>query len=290
MDIEISTLEQYSTEFINWVLVYGGKALMAIILLIVGRWVARGVTNFASRQMKARGVESTIASFIHNMAYAALMAFVIIAAMAQIGIQTASFIAVIGAAGLAVGLALQGSLSNFAAGVLLIIFKPFKAGDFIEAGGASGIVEEISIFTTLMRSVDNKSIVIPNASILGGNIVNYSAKPTRRIDLVVGVSYEANLAHVKLVLKDIVSSDERILTDVETVIGVDTLADSSVNLVVRPWVNSADYWAVYFDLNERIKTRFDGEGIGIPYPQMDLHMVSMPSNLKSSAAEKALIS
>ena len=228
--------------------------------------------------MNKGGSDPILISFTTNMLYAALLAFVIIAALGQLGIQTTSFIAILGAAGLAVGLALQGSLANFAAGVLMIIFRPFKQGDFIEGAGVSGIIEEVHIFNTIMRTGDNKTIIIPNGSLMSGNIVNYSTKPTRRLDLVIGIGYDDDIKKAKQVLEDLMASEERILKDPAPTIGLLELADRSVNFAVRPWVNSADYWGVHFDLLERIKLRFDDEGISIPYPQQDIHLHNSPAD------------
>jgi small conductance mechanosensitive channel len=200
------------------------------------------------------------------------MAFVIIAAVGKLGVQTASFVAVIGAAGLAVGLALQGSLANFAAGVLMVIFKPFKVGDFIEAGGSTGVVEEIGIFTTELKSPDNKKIIVPNAKVTGDNIINYTAKDKRRVDIVAGVSYSSDLDKVRKVLEEILSGDDRILQEPAPTISVLELANSSVNFAVRPWVKPADYWDVFFAIQEKIKKSFDAEGIAIPFPQHDVHI------------------
>jgi small conductance mechanosensitive channel len=200
------------------------------------------------------------------------MAFIVIAAISRLGVQTASFVAVLGAAGLAVGLALQGSLANFAAGVLMIIFKPFKVGEFISAGGVTGGVEAMGIFTTVLKSPDNKKIIVPNAKITGDSITNFSANDTRRIDMVAGVSYSDDLAKVKQVLEGILSEDERILKDPAPTIGLLEMADSSINFAVRPWVKTADYWDVFFATQEKIKQRFDAEGISIPFPQRDVHL------------------
>jgi small conductance mechanosensitive channel len=234
--------------------------------------------NLVQKIMTKNNVDATLISFVGSMVYFALVTFVIIAALNQLGIQTTSFIAVIGAAGLAIGLALQGSLANFAAGVLLIIFRPFKSGDYIEGGGVAGSVEEIEIFTTKLKTPDNRTIIVPNAKLSGDNITNYSAKETRRVDLVAGVGYGDDLEKVKDVLKQIVSEDPRVLPDPATTIAVSELADNSVNLVVRPWVKTADYWDVYFDLTETIKKRFDAEGISIPFPQRDVHLFSHTSD------------
>lgn len=251
---------------------YGIKLIMAIVIYIVGKWLAVKIADLLERGMAAKKVDSTVARFARNISYYAMFAVVVVAALGQLGVQTTSFVAIIGAAGLAVGLALQGSLANFAAGVLLIMFRPFKAGDFVEAGGAAGVIKEISIFSTIMTTGDNKQIIIANNTIMSGNIVNYSALPERRVDMVVGVSYDADLSLVKKTLQELVDADERILKDPACTIAVAELADSSVNLVLRPWVKSADFWGVKFDLTEAIKVKFDELGIGIPYPQMDLHV------------------
>ncbi len=253
--------------------VYGMKVIAALVILVIGRFVAIGIRRVIIKVMEKQKVDDMLVSFVSSIAYIVLMAFIIVAALDRLGIQTTSFIAILGAAGLAIGLALQGSLANFASGVLMIIFKPFKCGDFIEGGGTSGIVEGISIFTTEMRTGDNKKIIVPNGKIMSDNIINYSAKDTRRIDMTVGVSYNDDLDKVKRVLEDLLASDERILNDPAPTIGVSELGDSSINFVVRPWVNSADYWAVMFDTNKAIKQKFDAEGISIPFPQQDVHLI-----------------
>jgi len=251
---------------------FGLKILAAIAILLVGRWIAKALTNLMRRAMDKANLDSMLARFIGNLTYVALMTFVALAAINQLGVQTTSFIAVIGAAGLAIGLALQGSLANLAAGVLIIIFRPYKVGDYIEGGGVAGTVEEVQIFTTVLKTPDNKTIIVPNAQVMGGTITNYSARTERRIDLVVGVGYDADLDKTRQVLTDILGEDQRILKEPAPLIGVVELADSSVNFVVRPWVSTADYWAVFFDLNERIKKRFDAENITIPFPQRDVHI------------------
>lgn len=242
------------------------------VILFGGIWLAKRIKKYIATIMEKREIDALLASFSSNIIYVALVAFVIIATLGQLGIQTTSFVAIIGAAGLAIGLSLQGSLSNFASGVMIIAFRPFKVGDFIEAGGVSGVVEGIQIFSTQMRTGDNKAIIVPNSNIIGGNITNYSAKDTRRVDLIFGIGYDDDIKKAKEVLAELVNSDERILKDPEPVIAVSELADSSVNFVCRPWVKTADYWGVYFDLTEAVKLRFDKEGISIPYPQQDVHM------------------
>jgi small conductance mechanosensitive channel len=256
----------------EWIVLYGLKVVAAIAILVLGRIAAGIIRGVVRRLLRKSKVEETLVSFFTSGTYVAIMAFVVIAAISRLGVQTASFIAVLGAAGLAVGLALQGSLANFAAGVLLIAFKPFKVGDFITAGGVSGGVEAIGIFTTELKSPDNKKIIIPNAKVTADSIINNSAKDTRRIDMVAGVSYRDDLAKVRTVLEGIMSEDERILKDPTPTIGVLELADSSVNFAVRPWVNKADYWDVFFATQEKIKQRFDAEGISIPFPQQDVYV------------------
>lgn len=251
---------------------YGIKIILAIAIYVIGKKIATWASDLLEKSMIAKDVDKTVSHFTRNIVFYALFAVVVVAALGQLGLQTTSFVAIIGAAGLAIGFALQGSLANFAAGVLLIIFRPFKSGDFIEAGGTSGVVKEISIFSTILTTGDNKLVIISNNSVMGSNIINYSALPERRVDMVVGVSYDADLALVKKTLQELVDADERILKDPAATIAVAELADSSVNLVLRPWVKSADYWGVKFDLTESIKVKFDELEIGIPYPQMDLHV------------------
>ncbi len=256
------------------VLAWGLKVLAAVAIFIVGRWIAKLVRRGVRRMLERAKVESIITGFVSSIAYIALLAFVVVAALGQLGIQTTSFIAILGAAGLAIGLALQGSLANFAAGFLMIIFRPFKVGDFIEGAGVAGVVREIQVFTTTLKTPDNKTIIVPNAKLSGDNIINYSAEANRRVDMTVGVAYDADLAKVKDVLKDIISKDARIHADPAPQVVVAELADSSVNFVVRVWTSTEDYWGVKFDATETIKNRFDAEGIGIPFPQRDIHIVS----------------
>jgi small conductance mechanosensitive channel len=251
---------------------YGLKLLAAIAVFIIGKMIANWVKKLVTRGLKKGGLDQIIIGFTSSIAYIAMMAFVIVAALGQLGIQTTSFIAILGAAGLAIGLALQGSLANFAAGFLMIIFRPFKVGDVIEAAGVTGKVNAIHIFTTTLTTPDNKTIIIPNAKLSGDNIVNYSTQDTRRVDLTVGVAYDADLKEVRGILEDIVSKDSRVLSDPAHQIAVAELADNSVNFVFRMWVKSADYWDVFFETNEIIKNRFDEAGIGIPFPQRDVHL------------------
>jgi small conductance mechanosensitive channel len=270
----VDQVSQLWTQVQDVVAVWGLKVIAALAIFIIGRWIAMMVRRGVRSMMEKSGADPIIIGFVASIAYIGLLAFVVIAALGQLGIQTTSFIAILGAAGLAVGLALQGSLANFAAGFLMIIFRPFKVGDFIEGAGVAGVVEAIQIFTTTLKTGDNKTIIIPNAKLAGDNITNYSAKETRRVDMTVGVAYDANLSKVKNVLIDIIGKESRIHSDPAPQVAVAELADSSVNFVVRVWTNTADYWGVKFDITETIKNRFDEEGIGIPYPQHDIHIVS----------------
>lgn len=252
---------------------YGMRLIIALLILVLGIWVSRLIKRVLRRGMEKRSLDPTLVSFLSSLLYYILVVAVVISAISKLGIETTSFIAVLGAAGLAVGLALQGSLSNFASGVLLVIFRPFKVGDFVEAGGMTGSVDEIGMLMTRMHTPDNKSILIPNTQIMGGHIVNFSAHDMRRLDLVFGISYRDSIETAKRVLTEIVDADSRCLKDPAPTIGVIELGDNSVNLVCRPWVNSADYWPLRFDLMERVKERFDAEGISIPFPQRELHII-----------------
>jgi len=251
---------------------YGLNILAAIAIFFFGKLVASGIRRLIRRIMNRREADTALIGFVSSIVYFGIIAFVIIAALSKLGIQTASFIAVLGAAGLAIGLALQGSLSNFAAGVLMIIFKPFKGGDFVSAGGADGFVEGIGIFTTSIKTIDNKLKIVPNSKIMSDSITNYSAKDTRRVDITAGVSYDDDIDNVKRILLKILQEDDRILKDPKPFIGLLEMAESSVNFTARAWVKSEDYWSVFFDTNESIKRTFDAENITIPYPQLDVHM------------------
>ncbi len=245
---------------------------LALAIFFIGRWLVKQIMKVVERLLRRSRVEEMLINFISSITQVLLLLFVIIASLKQLGIDTTSLIALVGAAGLAIGLSLQDSLKNFAAGVMLIVFKPFREGNFVEAAGVSGIVEHIHIFNTIMRTVDNKEVIIPNGAIYSDVIVNYSARDKRRVDMVFGIGYDDDLRKAKQVLEEIIAADERVLKDPEPVIAVSELGDSSVNFVVRPWVNSADYWAVLWDTTEAVKLRFDAEGISIPYPQMDVHL------------------
>lgn len=251
---------------------YGLAIIGALATLIIGIWISKRLANVTNTLLLKRNVDETLTKFLTSLIKIALITFVIISAVDQIGVKTTSFVAIIGAAGLAVGFALQGSLSNFASGVMLIIFKPIKVGDYIEAGGVAGSVEVIGIFVTTLVTPDNKVIFVPNSNITGGNIINYSAKDKRRVDMVFGIGYSDDIDKAKKTIEEVLNSDTRILKEPAPQIVVSELADSSVNFNVRPWVNSADYWGVYFDTTEAIKKKFDEQNISIPFPQRDVHM------------------
>ena len=274
---EITTFYQENHEV---VLGYLLQLVAAIVIFYVGRFVAKGVSRLLERGLLARAVDKAVVAFLVSIVYAIILIATILMALSQLGVQTTAFIAILGAAGLAIGLALQGSLANFASGILIILFRPFKSGDFIDGGGVSGTVEKIEIFQTQMKTPDNKRVIVPNAQITSNPITNYSAEPIRRVDLVIGISYDADLLLAKKLLEDILKNDERVLAEPEFSIKVGALADSSVNLNVRPWVNSADYWGVYWDTLEKVKLTFDANDIGIPFPQMDVHLFKDQADTK----------
>ena len=256
---------QYGTE-------YGLNLIGAIAIFVFGKWIARRVTTVIRKLMEKGQVDATLVRFAENLIYIILMIVVILAALNTLGVQTTSFVAILGAAGLAIGLALQGTLGNVGSGVLLIMFRPFKVGDVVSAGGETGSVEAISLFATTLKTPDNKVIIIPNSAVTGGNITNFSAKETRRVDMVFGIGYDDDLKLAKATLEEIVTADERVLKDPAPFIAVSELADSSVNFVVRVWVSSGDYWGVHFDTIEKVKLTFDEKGISIPYPQVAMHL------------------
>jgi small conductance mechanosensitive channel len=251
---------------------YGFKILAAVVILIFGRIAVGILTRVVQRLMIRHKADATLTKFVVSLTKIALMTFVVIAAIRALGVETTSFVAVIGAAGLAIGLAMQNTLANFAAGVMLIIFKPFKAGDYIEGGGAGGTVDAVQIFNTVLKTPDNKMVIIPNSKMTGDNITNYSAMEQRRVDLVFGIGYDDDIRKAKATLERILRDDDRILKDPAPTVAVLELGDSSINFVVRPWVKTSDYWAVYFDITEKVKLTFDAEGISIPFPQRDVHL------------------
>lgn len=251
---------------------YGSAIAFTLLILIVGRIAAKIAAGILKRAVRRGGADETIVGFLGNIIYSLLMAFVIIAALNRLGIETTSLAAIIAAAGLAVGLALQGSLSNFAAGVMVIAFRPFKVGDYVEAGGTAGTVQEVSLFTTTLKSPDNRIIIVPNSSVTSSVITNYSAEATRRLDLVFGIAYDDDIAKAKDIIAEVFAADARVLDDPAPTIAVDELGDSAVNIIARPWCESGDYWALKWDMLETIKGRFDAAGISIPFPQQDVWM------------------
>ena len=261
---------QTVTEIIG---LYALNIAIAIVIFVVGKWLARKITNVViSILRKKDGVDETLIKFFENILYVLLLIVVALTALSRLGVETTSFFAILGAAGLAVGLALQGSLGNFASGVMIILFKPFKGGDVINAAGVTGTVSEVSIFNTILITPDNQKVIIPNGAITSGSITNININPTRRVDLVVGIGYDDDIKKTKNTLHRIVEADERVLKENGITVAVSELADSSVNFVVRAWVNTPDYWNVKFDLTENIKITFDEEGISIPSPQQDIHL------------------
>jgi small conductance mechanosensitive channel len=252
---------------------FGIKFITAIAIFYIGRLIARFVSKGIHKIMEAQKVDKILESFVTNLVYWTLMTFVIIAAINQIGIQTTSLIAIMGAAGLAIGLALQGSLANFAAGILIVMFRPYRVGDFVEAAGVAGSVVQVQILSTILKTVDNKQIVVPNAQIMSSIITNFSANETRRVDLVICISYNDDIDKTRTIIQELINADNRILKDPACLIAVSELADSSVNIAVRPWVKTANYMSVKFGLTETIKKRFDKEGISFPFPQQDVHII-----------------
>lgn len=267
----------------DYAIPWGIRIVLAIVIFYLGRIVVSIVVKVVDRLMRSREMDEMLVRFLSSILRWVLLLFVIIAALSQLGIDTTSLIALLGAAGLAIGLSLQSSLSNFAAGVMIIVFRPLNKGDFVEVAGTSGVVDNISIFTTTLTTPDNKEVIVPNGSILANNIINYSARDTRRVDMVFGISYDDDLRKAKQILEDIIAADERVLADPAPVIALSELADSSVNFIVRPWVNSADYWALLWDTTETVKLRFDEAEISIPYPQMDIHMDAAANAAKDEA-------
>jgi small conductance mechanosensitive channel len=262
----------YLETALYYIQMYGLKVLFALVIFIVGKWLAGIIRGAIRKGMEKKNVDPTLVGFLSGIVYYLLLIIVVIAAISKLGIQTTSFVAILGAAGLAVGLALQGSLANFASGVLIIMFRPFKVGDAVDAGGVFGIVDEIGILVTLMHTPDNKKIIVPNSQVMSGTITNFNALGTRRCDMVFGIGYGDDIDKAKKILTDIIEADERCMKDPAPQIVVSELADSSVNFHVRPWVQAGDYWGVYFDTTEAVKKAFDAQGVSIPFPQRDVHL------------------
>ena len=251
---------------------YGLKIVSAFLIFFIGKWAIHKITALVKKIMQKAKIDQTLVEFSESLVYFALLLMLILAALNALGVNTTSFIAVLGAASLAVGLALQGSLANIGAAVLIIIFRPFKVGDFIEAGGATGTVDDVNLFSTIISPLDNRTIIVPNSSVISGNITNYSQKPQRRVDLTFGIGYDDDLRLAKQTLMDILNAEDRVLAEPAPFVAVSELGDSSVNFITRAWVETADYWDVYFETIEKVKLVFDEKGISIPYPQMDVHM------------------
>jgi len=251
---------------------YGPKVIAAVVILLLGWLTARFISAGIRRVLTRAKLDHSLIGFSSSLARTGVLAFVIIAALEELGVETTSFAAIIAAVGLAIGFALQSSLGNLAAGVMLLVFRPFKTGDYVEAGGTAGTIKEILIFSTLIETPDNKQVTVPNGLITGANITNYSANATRRVDMVFGIGYGDDIKKAKDLLGEIVTEHPKVLDAPEPVIAVSELADSSVNFVVRPWVKTEDYWSVYFELQETVKLRFDNAGISIPFPQQDIHL------------------
>ncbi len=271
MDINI---EKYQGLIDTYAIPWGIKIIAAIAIFVIGRYIARLIVKVLKKVMVKAKLDETLTNFLGSIVQAILTVVVVIAALEQLGVNTTSVLAIFAAAGLAIGLAFKDSLSNFASGIMLILFKPFKLGDFVEAAGVSGVIEEIRIFNTLMKTGDNREITVPNAHIYGGIITNYSARDTRRVDLIIGIGYDDNIGKAKSIIENIISKDSRLLSDPAPTIMVLELGESSIDIAVRPWVNSGDYWPTRADLLQAIKESFDKEGISIPYPQRDIHMIS----------------
>ena len=260
------------SQYIDLATSYAFKIVGALLIFLIGKMIAKALSNVTQKGMGKYGVDETLTKFLSSSVYFALLVVVIMAALGQLGIQTTSFMAILGAAGLAVGLALKDTLSNVGAAVVILVFRPFKVGDFIEAGGAVGTVDSISLFTTTISPVDNRTIIVPNSAITSGNIVNFSKKPERRVDHVVGISYNDDIKKAKDVMYEVIRNEPRALAEPAPLVAVTDLGDSSVNFTVRAWVKSEDYWDAYFAIIEEIKLALDANGISIPFPQMDVHL------------------
>ena len=251
---------------------YGPKLLLALVTLFIGLKIINVILKFTDKAFEKSKIDSTLRPFLHSLVAWTLKILLFVSVASMVGIATTSFVAIIGAAGLAVGLSLQGTLANFAGGVLILIFKPYKVGDFIDAQGYLGVVKEIKIFVTILTTPQNRIVIIPNAAMSNGSLTNYSVNGTVRVDHTIGISYDANIKDAKDIFLDILNKDKRVLKSPAPMIVVGELGDSSVNIHVRPWVKTADYWDVYFDILEQCKLRLDEAGIGIPYPQTDVHL------------------
>jgi small conductance mechanosensitive channel len=271
-EISAGQVSVYAETAIELLMNYAPKLILAIVVLILGLWLINRIVRLINKGMERSNTEPTLAKFLSNLVSIGMKALLLISVASMVGIETTSFIAVLGAAGLAIGLALQGTLANFAGGALILMFRPYRVGDFIDAQGVTGTVAEIRIFNTIIKTTDNKVVIVPNGSISNGIITNFSAEATRRVDFVFGIGYQDDIGKAKSILDRLVTEDGRTLSDPAHLIVVSELADSAVNITVRVWVNASDYWGLYFDLTEKVKLTFDAENISIPYPQQDVHM------------------
>ena len=269
------TLEQ----ILLYITDYGINLLLALLIFIIGKWFSKKIVSLLRNAMRKAKIDAMLVAFLSNITYTLLLSFAVIAALSKLGVETTSIAAIFAAAGLAIGLALQGSLSNFAAGVMIVIFRPFTMEDFVELNGTSGTVKEIGIFTTTLKTGDNKIIIVPNAKFTSNELTNYSTESTRRIDLIIGCGYQDNLQRVKEVLSDIMAKNPKIMETPAPLIAVSELGDNSVNLIVRPWVKTEDYWTVKFEILEAVKNAFDNAGLSIPYPQRDVHIYKHLSDI-----------
>ncbi|MFT6853266.1 MAG: small conductance mechanosensitive channel [Cyclobacteriaceae bacterium] len=271
-NISPDQIQKYTEQFGQMILEYAPTFLLALVSLIAGLWIIGIFLKGMKRALKARDIDPSLAPFLTTLFGWILKIMLFISVVGMVGVQMTSFVAILGAAGLAVGLALQGTLQNFASGVMILLFKPFKVGDFIDGAGYMGSVKEIQIFNTILNTPDNKRIIIPNASLANGSLTNFSSEATRRVDWTFGIGYGDSYDKAKEVLTRYVDEDARIMKDPAVFIGLSALGDSSVNIVVRAWVDPADYWGVFFDMNEKVYKGFAVEGLNIPFPQMDVHV------------------
>ncbi|MHC5211383.1 MAG: mechanosensitive ion channel family protein [Planctomycetota bacterium] len=262
---------------VDWAVAFAPSLVGAVLTLIIGLWVAKLLTKGVRAMLGRANVDQALSQFLGTLVYYGLVAVVLVAAVGKLGVQTTSFVAILGAAGLAVGFALQGSLGNLAAGVMILLFRPFRVGDYVEAGGQAGAVKEMGVFATTLNTPDNRKIILPNSAITGGAIVNYSAFETRRVEVVFGISYDDDIAKARGIIQDVIAKDARILKDPAPAVLLAELADSSVNFKTRVWCKTSDFWGVNFDLIENVKLAFDAGGITIPYPQQDVHHHGSPS-------------
>ncbi len=270
--IDTDKLNEYWLLAKGMIMEYGLKLIYAIVILMIGLWIIKAISNGLKKFMVKRKVDESLVPFLTSMLNMVLKVMLVITVMSMLGIQMTSFIAILGAAGLAVGMALSGTLQNFAGGVMILIFKPFKVGDFIDAQGYTGVVNEIQIFITILTTPDNKTVIIPNGGLANGSLINFSAQETRRVDWTFGIAYGDKAEDAKKILMELMNADERILQNPEPFVGLSELGDSSLNFATRAWVKSEDYWGVFFDMNENVYNAFNEKGLSIPFPQMDVHV------------------